>query len=133
MIKTYSGGCHCGAVHYEVDLDLNQGTVKCNCSICSKARAWLVGVDPASFRLLKGEDALSEYQFGPKRIRHLFCRTCGIKSFGRGRMPDGSEMVAVLLSCLENVTDAELAAAPVVFVNGRQDDFTSAPEITAHL
>src|SRR5688500_5951222 len=55
MKRIYSGGCHCGAVRYDVEADLSQGTVKCNCSICSKSRAWLVAVGSADFRLLQGE------------------------------------------------------------------------------
>jgi hypothetical protein len=133
MIRTYVGGCHCGAVRYEADLDLSQGTVRCNCSVCSKARAWLAATDGEHFRLLKGQEHLAVYRFGSGNIQHLFCRNCGVKSFGRMQTPDGREMVAVLISCLENMSDAELAALPVAYVNGRNDDFGSAPEITGHL
>jgi hypothetical protein len=133
MKQTYSGGCHCGAVRYEVDMDLSQGTLKCNCSICSKARAWLAAVDGADFRLLSGTDALSEYQFGAKQIHHLFCKHCSIKSFARGSGPDGKEFVAVVVSCLENVPDSELAALAVIYVDGRNDDFQSPPAETRHL
>jgi hypothetical protein len=131
MKQTYAGGCHCGAVRYEADVDLAQGTVKCNCSICGKARTWLAATDAKSFRLLSGVDALSEYQFGGKRIRHLFCKHCGVKSFARGTEPDG--MVVVVVSCLENIPDAERAALSVMYVNGRDDDFASAPAETRHL
>ena len=31
----------------------------------------------------KGQEALSDYQFGRKNIHHLFCKHCGVKSFGR--------------------------------------------------
>jgi len=132
MKQTYTGGCHCGAVRYEADIDFSQGTLKCNCSICQKARAWLVAVGGSDFRLLRGADALSEYQFGPKRIHHLFCKHCGIKSFGRAQTPNGP-FVAVLVSCLDNVPDAELASLPVTYVDGRHDNFQAAPDETRHL
>jgi hypothetical protein len=133
MKRTYTGGCHCGAVRYEVDVDLSQGTLKCNCSVCRKGRAWLAGVDAASFRLLQGEDALSEYQFNRKQIRHLFCRHCGVKSFSRGKGSGGKDLVAIMINCLDELEDGELAALPVTYVDGRNDDFKSVPRETRHL
>jgi hypothetical protein len=133
MTQTYLGGCHSGAVRYEANIDLSQGTLKCNCSICSKTRAWLVAVDGADFRLLSGAEALSDYQFGQQRIHHLFCKTCGIKSFGRGSGRDGKEFFAILVNCLEGVPDAELAQLPVMYVDGRNDDLGAAPIETRHL
>lgn len=132
MKQTYSGGCHCGAVRFEADMDLSQGTLKCNCSICGKARAWLAFVGPSDFRLLQGADVLGDYQFGPKRVHHLFCKTCGVKSFGQVHAP-GSEGVAVMVSCLDNIPAAELAALPVMYVNGLHDDFAAPPAETRHL
>lgn len=133
MKQTYSGGCHCGAVRYQVDVDLSQGTLRCNCSICSKSRAWLAAVAPADFRLSSGADVLGDYQFGSHQIHHLFCKHCGVKSFGRGRGVDGEEFVAILVSCLEGIPDSELAALPVMYLNGRNDDFQSPPAETRHL
>jgi hypothetical protein len=133
MKQTYSGGCHCGTVRYEAEVDLSEGTVKCNCSICRKSRAWLAAIEPRAFRLMSGAEALTEYQFGGKRIHHLFCKHCGVKSFGRVKTPDGNEFVAICISCLDDVSDADLAALPVVYVDGLQDNFMSAPAETRHL
>src|SRR5437868_3737051 len=131
--KTYHGSCHCGAVRYEADIDLAQGTGKCNCSICKKTRAWLAGVPAADFRLLAGEDALREYQFGRKRLHHLFCGTCGVRSFSRGPDGKGGEMYALRVNCLDGVDPAELIAAPVRYFNMAHDDMKSPPAETRHL
>lgn len=60
-------------------------------------------VPAAKFTLEQGGDQLVSYQFHKKHIDHLFCRTCGIKSFARGKAPDGNEMIAVNVRCLDNV------------------------------
>jgi hypothetical protein len=134
MKKTYEGGCHCGAIRYEADLDLSEGTFRCNCSICTKTRNWLTMVKPEGFRLLSGEGDLTDYQFGAKNIHHLFCGHCGIHSFGWGNIPDlGGKVYAVNVNCLDDVDDAELAAAPVTYVDGRNDNWQSPPAETRHL
>jgi hypothetical protein len=134
MKQTYTGGCHCGAVRYEADMDLSKGTLKCNCSMCTKARAWMViGIASEDFRLLQGEEALSDYQFGRKIVHHLFCRHCGIKSFARGNGPGGRPLVAIVLTCIDSISDADLASLPVMHVDGRNDNFSAAPVETRHL
>ena len=82
-MKTYTGGCHCGAVRYEVTTDLEQ-TMVCNCSHCHKKGVILHFVDADRFKLLQGDDQLTTYQFNKKHIDHLFCKVCGVQSFGRG-------------------------------------------------
>jgi hypothetical protein len=133
MKKTYTGGCHCGAVRFEADMDLSQGTVKCNCSICSKGRAWLTGVAGSDFRLLKGADSVGDYQFGAHRIHHRFCTTCGIKCFGHSDGAENERFHAVFISTLDNLSDDELASIPVSYVDGRNDNFKQAPAETRHL
>lgn len=68
------------------ELDLAEGTSKCNCSICSKGRFWKAIVKAGALRLAEGADALSEYQFASRSIHHFFCRHCGIKTFGKGHL-----------------------------------------------
>ena len=100
---THHGSCHCGAVRFRVDLDLEQPALTCNCSICSRSGTMLSFVPTSRFTLEQGEPDLTDYQFNRNLIHHLFCKTCGIKAFGRGVGPDGAEMVAVNVRCLEGV------------------------------
>lgn len=102
MSNTHQGGCHCGKVRYEVELDLSGGMTTCNCSICSKTGAIMAFVPEDSFKLLEGEDELSDYRFNKEVIAHLFCETCGVRSFSRGDSPNGP-MIAVNVRCLDDV------------------------------
>lgn len=100
--QTWSGGCHCKKVRYEVSVDASKG-ISCNCSMCGKKGAILGFVPESAFTLRSGEGELSDYQFNKQVIHHLFCKTCGVTSFARGKKPDGTPMVAVNLRCLDDV------------------------------
>lgn len=110
--KTYEGGCHCGAVRYEVTTALAP-LISCNCSHCQDKGLTLTFVDPPQFKLISGADALRDYQFNKKTIHHLFCATCGVESFARGRKPDGSEAIAINVRCLDGIDFAALKPTPV--------------------
>ncbi len=66
----------------------------------------------SSFALRAGADDLRDYQFGKRSIHHLFCAQCGVGSFSRGTMPDGGEMVAINVRCLDDVDIAALTPTP---------------------
>jgi hypothetical protein len=120
---THHGSCHCGAVRFEADIDLAQGTIQCNCTLCTKQRNWAAIVPEASFRLLAGAAALSEYRCYTRTEQHLFCATCGIRPFGKGSSPRWGSYVAVSVACLDDVTAKELAALPVKVLDGRNDNW----------
>lgn len=99
---THLGGCHCGSVRFEVDAPARIEAVECNCSICRMSGFLHLIVPAARFRLLRGEEVLSEYTFNTGVARHRFCRVCGIKSFYVPRShPDG---VDVNVHCLDPAT-----------------------------
>ena len=100
MLTTHSGGCHCGAVRFEVDLPDAFEVEDCNCSICAMSGNTHVIVPASRFRLMRGADRLTEYTFNTGVAKHLFCRTCGIKSYYVPRSnPDG---FAVTWRCIDD-------------------------------
>lgn len=110
--KTYAGGCQCGAVRYQVTLDLDKPVISCNCSMCGRAGTLLTFVPADQFKLLSGEDSLTDRQFNKHVIHHLFCRVCGIKSFARGKGRDGGPTVAINARCLDDVDISKLNVTP---------------------
>jgi hypothetical protein len=85
-----AGGCHCGGVRFEVALPDEVEAQSCNCSVCAMTGFVHVIVPESRFRLTKGAERLTTYSFNTHTARHLFCATCGVKSFYRPRSnPDG--------------------------------------------
>lgn len=132
-IKTYHGSCHCGAVRFEAEIDLSQGTGKCNCTSCRKLRWWSASIKPEAFRAT-GEDKLSRNTPGGKSSTS-FCVICGVSPFSRvaaAEWNDG-ESVSVSVAALDDATPQELMDAPVQFMDGLHDNWWNAPEETGHL
>lgn len=98
----HKGGCHCGSVSYEVEAPGDLEVSECNCSICSKSGYLHLIVPREKFHLLCGENNLTTYTFDTHEAKHLFCKTCGIKSFYIPRShPDG---ISVNVRCLDTST-----------------------------
>lgn len=133
MLKTYRGSCHCGAVTFEADLDLTQPSYRCNCSMCRRNRFWPAVAKHAGFRLLSGESELTRYLFNTRKNEHYFCKHCGIRCFGVGNETPIGKMYGVNLGCLMEVTEEELSKIPIVYVDGLNDRWGSAPEYHRHL
>jgi hypothetical protein len=95
----YRGGCHCGAVRFEVEAPERILVQDCNCSLCAMTGFLHLIVPKSRFRLVKGEENITTYTFNTGVAKHMFCKTCGIKSFYVPRSnPDG---IDVNVRCLD--------------------------------
>jgi hypothetical protein len=111
MNVTHAGGCHCGAVRFEVEAPARIEVTDCNCSICSKTGYLHLIVPKSRFRLLKGQDVLKTYTFNTGTAKHFFCSVCGIKSFYVPRShPDGFSVNA---RCLDEGTVVAMTVKPL--------------------
>ncbi len=109
------GGCHCGAVRFEVDVDwVSDELIDCNCSICVRKGFLHLIVEPERFELLTDPKAIVEYRFGTETAVHKFCGRCGIHSFYTPRSHPGK--VSVNANCLE---DFDRDAATIVAFDGQ--------------
>ncbi|WP_224243526.1 GFA family protein [Hyalangium gracile] len=132
--RKFTGSCHCGKVRFEADIDLSKGTVRCNCTICAKARAWAAMIKPSAFRLLSGQDALADYQRESKMGHYLFCKHCGIRPFATNNVEAlGGEYVSVNIACLDDVTPEELGQVPIEYLDGRNDSWWNRPAVSSYL
>ncbi|MGB2324776.1 MAG: GFA family protein, partial [Candidatus Puniceispirillales bacterium] len=77
--KRLFGTCHCGAVKISVPADMDFTSARrCDCSFCRRRWAPSAGIAEDQFRVEKGADMLSLYQFNTLAAEHYFCRKCGI-------------------------------------------------------
>jgi hypothetical protein len=110
IMTTYTGGCHCKKVRYEVNLELSD-VLECNCSHCQIKGLLLAFVPAGDFTLLSGEDSLTEYRFNKLVLRHLFCEDCGVQSFSYGEK-DGVSMVGINVRTIDDVELSDLNRVP---------------------
>ena len=107
---THSGGCHCKAVRWEVDLPPAFEAEDCNCSICAMSGNIHVIVPSTRFRMIKGKDALQEYTFNTGGAKHRFCKICGVKSFYIPR--SNQDGYAITYRCIDNWMDLDVTINP---------------------
>jgi hypothetical protein len=83
-VTTYSGSCHCGAVRFRVEADIDELTT-CDCSLCTRKNAVMAKVHERALTITAGEEILSQYEWNTKRAKHYFCSRCGVYTFHRKR------------------------------------------------
>jgi hypothetical protein len=132
----YQGSCHCKTVRYEAAFDLSAGSNRCNCSICSKARAWFLFVKAGNFKLLAGEEALSNYEWVPPGqeaagLSYRFCSRCGIRVYATGELEQlGGRFYALHVPTLDDVDREALVNAPIRYIDNAHDRPDRAPADT---
>src|ERR1700704_1467387 len=115
----HAGGCHCGAVRFEAEVDLAAGGSMCNCTVCTKIATVGAIVKPSAFTLLSGEDSLSTYEWGGKISRRRFCKHCGVHCFAFGHLDVlGGDYVSVNLTTLD---DFDRSALTISHWDGRHN------------
>ncbi len=132
--RLYHGSCHCKAVRYEARFDVEAGTNRCNCSICSKARAWFLFVTAQNFRLVAGDQVLTNYEWIPSGqadagLTYRFCSRCGIRVYATGDLPQlGGVFYAIHVPTLDDIDREELVNAPLRFIDNANDRPDHTPE-----
>ncbi|GAA0769648.1 GFA family protein [Ideonella azotifigens] len=111
----YQASCHCGRIKFEAEGELTS-VMSCNCSMCQRKGTLMWFVPRSALRLFTPEEDTSVYLFNKHVIQHRFCPTCGIHPYGEGKAPNGDEMAAVNVRCIEGI---DLAALPVTHHDGR--------------
>ena len=125
--KLYHGSCHCQAVRYEARFDLAAGSNRCNCSICSKARAWFLFVRNENFKLLAGEEVLGTYEWVPpgrteSGLTYRFCTKCGVRLYATGELEQlGGRFYALHVPTVDDIDRKELVNAPLNYFDGAHD------------
>jgi len=103
-MKPRTGGCHCGAVRFEVELPDSVEARTCTCSMCEKTGFIHIIVPESRFRLASGAEAITTYSFNTGVAQHTFCAVCGVKPFYRPRSnPDGWSVNARCLDDAESL------------------------------
>ena len=108
----YTGNCHCKKVSFEVETDLSS-VISCNCSHCGIKSLLLNFVASDKFKLISGENNLISYKFNKHVIDHLFCNTCGVEPFAKGKDKEGHEVVSINVRCLNGINHEEISITKV--------------------
>ena len=140
-MNDYTGSCHCKDITFSVRMDLTEGIHKCNCTYCFKTKYQKVFTKAENLVVTSGEPRnynAKDSSWPEGTIFHYFCGNCGVQVFSKGFLemdiePFTGWFYAVNLAAIDNITPAEIIAAPVIFEDGLHDKQMEAPVETRHL
>jgi hypothetical protein len=122
-MPTYLGSCHCGAVRFEVQAEIDH-LRECDCSICRRRGALTFRVERHALRLLTPLAEMTVYRWGTRTAEDYFCPKCGILPFRKPSAPSAAERArgvmpfdgwSVNIRCLETI---DIAVLPRVQICG---------------
>lgn len=119
MLGGWTGSCHCGAVRFRVDAQIDELTT-CDCSLCVKKNALMGKVHESALTIVEGEDLLTLYEWNTHRAKHYFCSRCGIYTFHRKR--SAPDHFGVNIHCLDGF---DVAALPIRATEGANMTLTA--------
>ena len=103
--------CHCGSIEAEINIDKIEKFLRCNCSICKRKGAIMSMVKNEDFKIIKGKDIISLYQFHTKVAKHYFCSNCGIYTHHHPR--SNPAMTGFNIGCIDELNSFQLDDVPV--------------------
>ena len=134
MMKTYKGSCHCGAMKYEADIDLAQGTGRCNCTYCLKTRAWAATIKPTHFRLTSDSARGVAYRGHSQAPVKFHCGNCGVHTHAEGDAEYmGGAFVQIFVATLDDASSDDLMNGPIRYSDGLNNNWTNPPSDIRHL
>ena len=99
--------CHCVAIEAEINTQVNlEKLLRCNCSLCKRKGAIMSMVKNENYKIIKGEDKLSLYQFHTNVAKHYFCSICGIYTHHNPR--SNPAMTGFNVGCIDDIDIFEL-------------------------
>jgi hypothetical protein len=121
----HSGSCHCGVVQFRVDAVISELTT-CDCSLCVKRNAVMAKIPEQALAVVKGEDALTLYQWNTRRPKHYFCSQCGIYVFHRKRA--APDYFGINVFCLDEFDPTSLPIRATEGANMTVEDRAARPD-----
>ena len=104
--------CHCKEIEAEINMPKSvEKILKCNCSICKRKNAVMFMVKNEDFKIVKGKDKLTLYQFHSKVAKHYFCSKCGIYTHHNPR--SNPSMTGFNLGCIDDIDTFKFKDIPV--------------------
>ena len=93
--------CHCGEFLANIEIDDFDKVLRCNCSLCKRRGAIMSLVKNENFKIIKGNDKLSLYQFHTNVAKHYFCSICGVYTHHNPR--SNPSMTGFNIACIDEV------------------------------